>query len=67
VIECPELRAIFLMLREGLRDSDIPHRTTIRNRVLEMWTEHLKTLELEMKVKYFPDNFTSIAKSCPSS
>lgn len=50
VIECQQLRAIFLMLREELKDSDIPHRTTIRNRILEVWDEHLDRLQKEMEV-----------------
>ncbi|PCH40576.1 hypothetical protein WOLCODRAFT_67316, partial [Wolfiporia cocos MD-104 SS10] len=48
-IECAELRAIFLMLREDLRDTDIPHRTTVRERVCAMWAEHLTNLEKELK------------------
>ena len=38
------------MLREDLRDSDIPHRSTIRARIIEVWEEHLDSLEKEMKV-----------------
>jgi hypothetical protein len=38
------------MLREGLRNEDIPHRTTVRNRILQVWDEHLDTLSGEMKV-----------------
>lgn len=52
VIENPQLRAIFMMLREELRDEDIPHRTTIRNRILQVWDEHLDALANEMKVRF---------------
>lgn len=38
------------MLREDLRDEDIPHRTTIRNRILEVWDTYLETLANEMQV-----------------
>lgn len=38
------------MLREELKDSDIPHRTTIRTRIMEIWDEHLDQLQAEMKV-----------------
>ncbi|KAF7372181.1 Dimer-Tnp-hAT domain-containing protein [Mycena venus] len=41
VIENESLRAIFLMLREDLQDSDIPHRSTIRNRIMQLFEEHL--------------------------
>jgi hypothetical protein len=50
VIENKQLRAIFLMLRSELRDQDIPHRTTIRKRIIEVWDEHLSTLERELGV-----------------
>lgn len=38
------------MLREDLRDTDIPHRTTVRERICAMWAEHLTYLEKELKV-----------------
>ena len=39
-----------MMLREDLNDEDIPHRTTVRNRILEIWDEHLDQLATEMQV-----------------
>ncbi|KAJ6540365.1 hypothetical protein B0H19DRAFT_959772, partial [Mycena capillaripes] len=48
VIENEQLRNIFLLLRSELRDSDIPHRTKIRKRIIEVWDEHLAHLESEM-------------------
>ncbi|KAK6992491.1 ribonuclease H-like domain-containing protein, partial [Favolaschia claudopus] len=48
VVENEQLRNIFLMLRSELNDSDIPHRTKIRKRVIEIWDEHLANLESEM-------------------
>lgn len=50
VVENQQLRAIFLMLRAELKDSDIPHRTKIRKRIIETWDEHLNTLQREMAV-----------------
>ena len=38
------------MLREDLKDSDIPHRTTICARVRETLEIHLKRLEDDMQV-----------------
>jgi len=52
VIESPKLRTIFLMLREELKDSDIPHRTTIRKRIMEVWDEHLDMLQDQMMVNF---------------
>lgn len=51
MIESPELRKVFLLLRKELRDSDIPHHTTIRTRVDEVLQEHLASLEKEMAVR----------------
>ena len=39
-----------MLLREELKYSDIPHRTTIQNRIEEIWDEHLAGLESEIKV-----------------
>jgi len=50
VIENLQLRQIFLMLWEELCDSDIPHCSTIRARIIEVWDEHLDDLQKEMKV-----------------
>jgi hypothetical protein len=38
------------MLKPDLKESDIPGQTTLNNRVLEMFEEHLDTLEEELKV-----------------
>ncbi|KAJ6576013.1 hypothetical protein DFH09DRAFT_914990, partial [Mycena vulgaris] len=53
VVENAQLRAIFLMLRAELKDSDIPHRTKIRKRIMEIWDEHLNTLQREMAVREY--------------
>lgn len=41
------------MLRAELEDSDIPHRTKIRERIIEIWEEHLDHLENEMTVRIY--------------
>ncbi|KAJ6582876.1 hypothetical protein DFH09DRAFT_277755 [Mycena vulgaris] len=56
VIENEQLRPIFLMLRDELKDSDIPHRTTIGKRILEVWDEHLDRLEREMELGCYRQN-----------
>ena len=38
------------MLREELKDEDIPHRTALCNRILEVWDEHLLNLGTQMGV-----------------
>lgn len=44
------MRRIFLMLREDLEDDDIPHRTKLKNRIMEVWNTHIKALSSQMKV-----------------
>jgi hypothetical protein len=41
------------MLREELKDEDIPHRTTVRRHILEVWDDHLDQLAAEMQVDMF--------------
>ncbi|KAF5372906.1 hypothetical protein D9758_001436 [Tetrapyrgos nigripes] len=48
VIENPQLRAIFMMLRSGLRDSDIPHRDKIRSRIMQLWEDQLVHLKEDL-------------------
>lgn len=47
------------MLREELKDTDIPHRMTIRNRILQL-LEYLDELEEEMKVRTQPSTRTEL-------
>jgi hypothetical protein len=50
VIESPRLRKLFRTLKADLKESDIPGRTTISNRIKEMYDEYLEELEEQMKV-----------------
>ena len=38
------------MLCEELKDSDIPHRTRLREYIMKTWGDHLDTLQNEMGV-----------------
>lgn len=51
------------MLREELRESDIPGRTTIRKRIEEVLDEHLDQLEKDLKVssQYFVHPFLKLS------
>jgi hypothetical protein len=45
------------MLREELRESDIPSRTTIRKRIQETFEEHLDQLSDDMQVSVAATHF----------
>jgi hypothetical protein len=49
-VESPSLRKIFLLLREELKESDIPSRTTIRKRVEQAYEKHMEQLEVDLAV-----------------
>lgn len=51
MVESPRLRKVFLLLREELREKDIPGRTAIRNYIDKMQDAHLETLSRELKVR----------------
>jgi hypothetical protein len=41
------------MLKVDLKESDIPSQTTLSNRILGIFNEHLDVLEADMKVRTF--------------
>jgi hypothetical protein len=54
------------MLRPELRDQDIPHRTTIRKRVLEVLDEYIIELKSQLQVLYLMSYLTSLILSSES-
>jgi hypothetical protein len=50
VIECPEFRALLLLLRNDLKDSMIPHRTKLRELVIEAWRRYFNILKKDLEV-----------------
>ena len=53
IVESPRLRKIFLILRKELKNSDIPGRTAIRNRVEKAFEDYLEELRTEMKERCY--------------
>jgi hypothetical protein len=56
VLECRKFRNLLLLLREDLRDRDIPHRTKIREAIMVAWKDYFVKLKLELAVSatFFP-------------
>ena len=52
-IENVHLRAIFLMLRTGLRNQDIPRHTKLRSHIIQTWDLHVRDLKKTMRVGYY--------------
>jgi hypothetical protein len=50
VIECPEFRDLLLLLRQDLRDKDIPRRTKLRESIVQAWEAWFRTLRQELSV-----------------
>lgn len=62
VIECREFRELILILREELRDEDIPHRTKLRKSIIDAWLKRFELLVKELQVVniFFPhENMTN--------
>jgi hypothetical protein len=51
VIENREFRDLLLLLREDLKDSDIPHRTKVRQAIVEAWVIYINALKAELAVR----------------
>ena len=66
LVECQQFRDLLLMLWKELRESDIPHRTTIRKQVEEVFklSEHFDQLEREMAVRQLSCLFLELHSYC---
>jgi hypothetical protein len=49
-VDAKEFRSLLLLLRGDLEEKDIPHRTTITKRILELHQEQSEHLSSEMLV-----------------
>jgi hypothetical protein len=45
IIECVEFRRLIRLLRKDLTDSDIPHRTKLRELIIVAWQEYFQVLK----------------------
>ena len=61
MIECPQLRYLFRLLRKGLQDADIPGRTKIRDRIIAIFKEYLADLEKQMGVSHQYVSFDTLS------
>jgi hypothetical protein len=50
VIECPEFRVLLRLLRSDLKDTMIPHRTKIRELIVEAWRRYFQQLKQKLSV-----------------
>lgn len=53
IVESPRFRKLLLLLRQELKESDIPGRTTIRNRISDAFQVNLKELQETLQVSCF--------------
>ena len=57
-MDTKEFRSLLLLLRETLEEKDIPHRTTMTKRILELHEEQTKYLSNQMLVVRFSRSVT---------
>ena len=56
IIECPEFWELLHLLREDLRDADIPRRTKLQELIIETWKDYFKVLKDDLVVSHYPLN-----------
>ena len=50
VLDCPEFHTLLLLLRNDLKDSNIPHRTKGRVLIIKAWKKHFMALHAELAI-----------------
>lgn len=50
IVDCSAFRRLLLILRRDIDDSDIPHRSKMRELVLAAWKSSFDTIRAELKV-----------------
>jgi hypothetical protein len=50
MIECPEFRRLVCFLWRDIKDSDIPHRTKLRDLITQAWVEYFDVLKGDLAV-----------------
>jgi hypothetical protein len=53
VVECPEFRALLLLLRNDLKESMIPHRTKLRELIIDAWRRYFQVLKKDLAVTFY--------------
>ncbi|KIK14878.1 hypothetical protein PISMIDRAFT_16959 [Pisolithus microcarpus 441] len=48
VIECKEFHRLVLLLRDDLKDSNIPHRTKIQSNIIQAWKDYFAILKIDL-------------------
>jgi hypothetical protein len=51
IIECPEFRALLLLLRSDLKESMVLHRTKLRELIIEAWRRYFSILKKDLEVR----------------
>jgi hypothetical protein len=50
IVECPEFRQLCMVLRETLKDSDIPGRNRVREAIIARWKTSFEELKVDLSV-----------------
>ncbi|KIM58676.1 hypothetical protein SCLCIDRAFT_127646 [Scleroderma citrinum Foug A] len=58
-MECLEFQQLLLLLRNNLKDSDIPHHTKTWELILQAWQDYFVVLKADLKKAAGEISFTS--------
>jgi hypothetical protein len=53
LVECREFRLLLLLLRNDLKEAMIPHRTKLRELIVQAWRQYFRVLRSDLAV-YHP-------------
>ncbi|KAJ6482790.1 ribonuclease H-like domain-containing protein [Mycena sanguinolenta] len=53
LVENREFRDLLLLLRESLQDNDIPHRTKVREAIIDAWILYYLDLQAQLQIGHF--------------
>ncbi|KAF8128334.1 hypothetical protein K438DRAFT_909966 [Mycena galopus ATCC 62051] len=59
LVENRDFRDLLLLLRETLRDEDIPHRTKLRSLIIDAWLDYWEELRTELRLSLGKISFTA--------
>ncbi|KIK13495.1 hypothetical protein PISMIDRAFT_118780 [Pisolithus microcarpus 441] len=49
IVKCEEFWHLLLLLKNDLKDSDIPHHTKIKSNILQAWKDYFTVLKTDLQ------------------
>ncbi|KAI6101604.1 hypothetical protein EDD17DRAFT_1512489 [Pisolithus thermaeus] len=63
IIECEKFWHLLLLLKNDLKDNDIPHHTKIKSNIIQGWKNHFTVLKTDLQLRQATSPWTMNAKN----